>query len=76
VKREAKSLLEKSTDSVLLAIEHFNRHLNTGRHEAVLIFLDRSFELLLKAIILHKNGKIREKEGKQTIGFNQCVRNV
>jgi hypothetical protein len=74
MKKEAKTLLSKSLDSVLLSIEHFNRPLNTGRHEAVLIFLDRSFELLLKSIILHKQGTIREKNEKQTIGFNQCVR--
>ncbi|BFG70289.1 hypothetical protein KACHI17_11700 [Sediminibacterium sp. KACHI17] len=74
MKKEAKTLLTKSIDSILLAVEHFNRHLNIGRHEAVLIFLDRSFELLLKSIILHKNGNIREKNEKLTIGFNQCVR--
>jgi hypothetical protein len=74
LKKEAKILLLKSIDSVLLSIEHFNRPINTGRHEAVLIFLDRSFELLMKSIILHRNGSIREKNEKQTIGFNQCVR--
>ena len=36
--------------------------------------MDRGFELLLKSIILHRNGSIREKNEKQTIGFNQCVR--
>jgi len=74
MKREARNLLQKSTDSTLLAIEHFNRPWDRGRHEAVLILLDRSFELLLKSIIVHKGGKIRERRAKETIGFDSCVR--
>ena len=40
----------------------------------MLIFLDHSFEMLLKACILHKGGRIREKRAKQTLGFDACVR--
>lgn len=58
----------------MLSIEHFNRPWDRGRHEAVLILLDRAFELLLKSIILHKGGKIREPYEKETIGFEKCVR--
>jgi hypothetical protein len=36
--------------------------------------MDHSFEMLLKAAILHKGGKIREKRAKETIGFSSCVR--
>lgn len=39
MKREAKILLEKSTDSILLAIEHFNRPWDRGRQEIVLVLL-------------------------------------
>jgi len=39
MKREVRNLLTRSTDSVLLAIEHFNRPWDRGRHEAVLILL-------------------------------------
>lgn len=74
MKREARILLTKSTDSVLLAIEHFNRPWDRGRHEAVLIFLDRSFELLLKSVIINKGGKIRKPRAKETLGFESCVR--
>jgi hypothetical protein len=74
MKREVRILLSKSTDSVLLAIEHFNRPWDRGRHEAVLVLLDHAFELLLKAIIVHKGGRIREPRAKETIGFNACVR--
>ena len=58
----------------MLSIEHFNRPWDRGRHEAVLILLDRAFELLLKSAILHKGGKIREPYEKETIGFEKCVR--
>jgi hypothetical protein len=30
--------------------------------------------MLLKAAILHRGGRIREKRAKQTIGFDACVR--
>jgi hypothetical protein len=74
VKKQASLLLGKSLDSLVLSIEHFNRPWDRGRPEAVLILLDRSFELLLKAAILHKGGKIREPYGRETIGFDKCVR--
>lgn len=74
MKREPRILLTKATDSVLLAIEHFNRPWDRGRPEAVLVFLDRAFELILKAVIVHKGGRIREPRAKETIGFNNCVR--
>jgi hypothetical protein len=74
MKREVRNLLTRSTDSVLLAIEHFNRPWDRGRHEAVLILLDRSFELLLKSAIVHKGGRIRETRARETIGFDSCVR--
>ncbi len=74
MKQIPKALFEKSLDSLVLSIEHFNRPWDRGRHEAVLILLDRAFELLLKSIILHKGGKIRERYERETIGFEKCVR--
>lgn len=74
MKKRAKLLFDKSLDSLVLSIEHFNRPWDRGRKEAVLILLDRAFELLLKAAILHKGGKIREPYAKENIGFEKCVR--
>jgi hypothetical protein len=74
MKREVRNLLSRSTDSVLLSIEHFNRPWDRGRHEAVLVLLDRSFELLLKSVIIHRGGRIRDPRAKETIGFDSCVR--
>ncbi len=74
MKREVRLLETKSLDSLILAIEHFNRPTDRGRVEVVLILLDHAFELLLKAAILHKGGRIRETKAKETIGFEKCVR--
>lgn len=74
MKKEAKLLKDKGVSSILLSIDHFNRVSEMGRSEAVLIFLDHSFEMLLKAGILAKGGKIREPREANTIGFDKCVR--
>ena len=76
MKKETSILFNKALNSFILSIEHFNRPWDKGRTEAVLIFLDHSFEMLLKVAILHRGGKIREKSAKQTIGFDGCVRNA
>src|ERR1019366_1620146 len=60
-------------DSLVLSIEFFNRPWERGRVEAVLILLDHSFEMLLKAAILQKGGRIRERGKPNTIGFDRCV---
>ena len=74
MKREAKVLRQKALESLTLSIELFNRPWSMGRTEAVLILLDRAFELLLKAVIVHRGGKIRKPKSKETIGFDACVR--
>lgn len=74
MRKEVKLLKEKATNSLLLSIEHFNRPWDRGRSEAVLILLDHSFEMLLKASILHRGGRIREPREKNTIGFDACIR--
>ncbi len=74
MKREAKLLLNKACDSLVLAIELFNRPHDRGRVSSTLIMLDHAFEMQMKAAILHRGGRIREKRAKQTIGFDACVR--
>lgn len=74
MRKEAKLLLEKAVNSQILSIEHFNRPWDCGRTDAVLILLDHSFEMLLKAAIIHRGGKIRRPGANQTIGFDECVR--
>jgi hypothetical protein len=74
MRKEAKHLYQKAIDSLTLSIELFNRPNDCGRIHGVLIFMDHSFEMLLKASIIHKGGKIKEKGAKETIGFSACVR--
>jgi len=74
MKRESKLLLAKACDSLILSIELFNRPNDRGRVSGTLIQIDHSFEMLLKAAILHRGGRIREKRAKETIGFDACVR--
>jgi len=74
MKRVVKILLKKATDSLLLSIEFFNRPYNRGRSHASLILLDHSFEMLLKASLLHRGARIYDRKTKQTVGFDKCVR--
>ncbi len=74
MKREAKLLLGKACDSLVLSIELFNRPHDRGRICGTLIQVDHGFEMLMKAAILQQGGRIRDKRAKQTIGFDACVR--
>jgi hypothetical protein len=72
--KEVKQLRLKAVNSLLLAIDHYNRINDTGRTEAVLFFLIHAFEMLLKAGILHRGGDIRSKDENKTITFDESVR--
>ena len=74
MKREAKLLLNKACDALVLSIELFNRPHDRGRVSSTLIQLDHGFEMLMKAAILHRGGKIRDRRAKETIGFDACAR--
>ena len=74
--QDEKILLRKAIESLILSIEHFNRPWDCGRQDTVLILLDRAFELILKAAIIHKGEKIQRKDKTETIGFDSCVRNA
>lgn len=74
MKREARLLLGKACDSLMLSIEFFNRPHDLGRTTTTLILLDHAFEMLLKASIVQRGGRIREKRANETMGFNKCVR--
>ena len=74
MKREAKLLLGKACDSLVLSIELFNRPHERGRISSTLIQLDHGFEMLMKAAILQRGGRIHDNRAKETIGFDACVR--
>ncbi|PRC46623.1 hypothetical protein C6A85_89150, partial [Mycobacterium sp. ITM-2017-0098] len=74
MRREARLLKQKSLNSLILSIELFNRPWDAGRTDGVLMMLDHCFEMLLKAAIVHRGGRIRDPGEKNTIGFDACVR--
>lgn len=75
MKREARQLLEKSIDSAVVGVDHYNRLWDRGRTEAVLIFIDRAFELLMKAIIVERGEKISDKKDRSlSIGSSEALR--
>ncbi len=74
MKKEVRQLRGKAISALVLSIEHFNRPWDFGRVQAVLILMDHSFEMLLKAAIRHRGGRIRARGARQTIGFTACVR--
>ncbi|MDR7371764.1 DUF3644 domain-containing protein [Flavobacterium aquidurense] len=74
MKKEAKHLYKKAIDSLTLSVEIFNRPNDCGRIPGVLIFMDHAFEMLLKASIIAKGGRIKETGAKETIGFSACIR--
>ena len=73
MKRETRLLLGKACDSLVLSIEIFNRPQDRGRVSGTLIQLDHGFEMLMKAAIVQRGGRIREKDKRNTIGFAACV---
>jgi uncharacterized protein YutE (UPF0331/DUF86 family) len=73
MKRQTRAFLECAKNSLILAIEMFNRPSDAGRVEAVLLFLDHAFEMLSKAVVLEKTGRIRAKREKFNYSFEKCL---
>lgn len=72
---EYETYKDTAVNSFRLAVELFNRPSDSGRTEGVLILLDHSFEMLLKAAILRRGGEIRSDDGSgQTISLETCVK--
>ena len=73
LKRHAAELNTRCLNSLILAIELFNRPFEKGRSDGVPIFLHRAFEMLLKAIIKSKARLIHAKGEKYSYGFDKCL---
>lgn len=74
MRKEAKHLFQKAVDSLTISIELFNRPNDAGRIHGVLIFMDHAFEMLLKASIVERRGKILQEGKSETIGMSSCIR--
>ncbi len=73
LKKNVAPLLDKSIDSLTLAIELFNRPTEIARTHGVLILMQHAFEMLLKACILQQTGSIHDREQRYTYGFDRCL---
>lgn len=65
--------MDRAIESITLAVELFNRPSDLGREHAVLMLLHHSFEMLLKAAILQRTGRVHEKENRYSYGFDKCL---
>lgn len=74
MRKETRLLKDKAIDALILSVEAFNRPDDRGRADSVVRDLSHAFEMLMKAAILHRGGRIRERRAPQTIGFDACVR--
>ena len=73
LKQNVAPLLDKSIESLTLAIELFNRPTEIARTHGVLILMQHSFEMLLKACILQMTGSIHDRDQRYTYGFDRCL---
>ena len=73
MKRKTRTLLDRAQDPLVIGIELFNRPQDTGRTDGVLFCLDHAFEMLLKAVLFEKTGRIRAPREKKNYGFDKCL---
>lgn len=74
MRRDAKILLAKATSSLTISIELFNRPHDIGRVHCVVMLLDHSFEMLIKAALIQKGCHITDKKTGLLLSLNKCLR--
>jgi hypothetical protein len=65
--------MTKAIDSLRHASEAFNSYQEEGRVTAVLLHLQHSFEMLLKAALVQRRIQVFELELGRSVGFEKCV---
>jgi hypothetical protein len=73
LRRDTRRFKRRAINSLLVAIEMFNRPHNIGRAEAVLILLQHSFEMCLKAAIYEKRGTVSDSRASTSFRFEKCL---
>ena len=72
--RDAKTLKDKSIASLRIAMATFNSYEEEGRITSVLLHLQHSCEMLLKAVLVQKKVSVFDKSTGKSIGFERCLR--
>ncbi|WP_433512211.1 DUF3644 domain-containing protein [Nonomuraea sp. CA-143628] len=76
LRQEARVLKEKAISSMVIATEAFNSPHDRGRTTKVLLYLQHSFEMLLKAALAQKGISVFDPALGRSLGFETCVRKV
>jgi hypothetical protein len=71
VKRKTRSLFDRAKTSLVLGVELFNRPTDAARTPGVLLMFDPAFEMLLKAVIFEKTGRIYSPYEKKNYDFEK-----
>ncbi|RYZ83308.1 MAG: hypothetical protein EOP06_20220, partial [Proteobacteria bacterium] len=66
-------LLEKGINSFIRSVDAFNASNDRGRTESVLIFLNHSLEMLIKASVSLRGDEIVDRSTGKTTGFDHCL---
>lgn len=72
--RDARTLLAKSISSLKTGMTAFNSYDDEGRVTSVLMHMQHSCEMLLKAVLCQNKVKVFDKATGKSIGFDRCVR--
>ncbi|HVA09560.1 MAG TPA: DUF3644 domain-containing protein [Acidimicrobiales bacterium] len=73
LRREAGALKKKALASLRRAVRIFNEFDDDGRASAVLLHLQHSFEMLLKAGLVQRGQRVVDPRDGRAIGFEKCV---
>lgn len=73
LKREARTLKLKAIASLRRGLEAFNSHDDQGRPESVLLFLQHTCEMLIKALLVQKGQAVFDKEKGTSIGLEKAL---
>jgi hypothetical protein len=73
MKRKTRKLIDRARESLIVGVEVFNRPSDIGRAEGVLLMVNHAFEMLFKAVVFEKTGRIRAKREKYNYGFEKCL---
>lgn len=72
--RDARTLKLKAICSIRDGMTAFNSFNEEGRVTSVLLHLQHSCEMLLKAVLVQKKVKVFDKTTGKSLGFDKCVR--
>jgi hypothetical protein len=73
LRQEARVLKRKALSSLVSATEAFNSPRDDGRPTRVLLHLQHSFEMLLKAALVQAGVSVFDHKTGRSLGFDKCV---